>query len=175
MMSMMANAMRLQAERAAAHIVVSRIGLVTNYDPTRYMAKVALQPEGSPTGWLPIDSIGVGNGWGLYSPPSINEMVTVVFIDGKLNAGYLQARHYNNQDKPLAVPSGEFWLFHAKGQFVQLTNDGKLTLSDGQGATIVLNGDGTMTSAATTWNHTGNINLTGELTATVDVVANIAV
>jgi phage baseplate assembly protein gpV len=163
------NAMRLQALRAAAHTVVSRIGLVTNYDPTRYMAKVALQPDGSPTGWLPIDSNWVGNGWGMYCPPSINEMVTVVFIDGKLNTGYVQARHYNNQDRPLTVPSGEFWLVHVNGQFLKLTNDGKLTVSDGQGASVVLNGDGTITSAANTWNHTGDINVIGAL----DVSQNV--
>lgn len=175
-MQRLANAIRLQAQRASAHIVVSRIGIVTNYNPANYTAKVALQPDGLLTGWLPIASHWIGNGWGLMSPPSINNMVTVVFLEGNLNSGVIQGRLFNNQSPPLQVESGEFWLVHAKGQSVKLTNDGALTLSDGQGAIVTLEGNGSIASQATSWTHSGdvtidgNVNVTETVTATTDVV-----
>ena len=45
-------------------------------------------------------------------------------------------------------------------------------MTDGHGATITLNGDGTITSAATTWTHTGNIAINGNTTHTGQVSAN---
>jgi hypothetical protein len=41
-----------------------RHGLVTSYDPKKHLAKVALQPSGELSGWLPIEEGHVGNGWG---------------------------------------------------------------------------------------------------------------
>ena len=51
------------------------------------------------------------------------------------------------------------WLLHKSGAFFKLTNDGKATFSDGHGASIALNGDGTITSAGT-WTHNGAMEVT---------------
>lgn len=165
------NIMRLQAQLAAGGTVSVRVGLVTNYDPTRYTAKVALQPNGQLTNWLQVATLWVGNGWGLYSPPAINEMVVVLLVEGKQNAGIVLGRLFNTQDVPTEVQSGEFWLVHAKGQSVKLTNDGAVTVSDGQGAIVEFDGSGNINSQANQWNHSGPVNIDGDVSVTGDVNA----
>jgi len=169
------NAMRLQAQKAAAGDVVSRIGTVTSYDPTTHTARVQLQPDNVLTGWLPIASHWIGNGWGLFSPPTPGtppdgDMCTVVFIDGDVNAGYIDGRFWNNTDQPLSVQSGEWWLVHKKGASFKLTNDGKVTFSDGQGAQIQFDGAGNIVSQANNWTHTGAMDLNG---VTIDTSGNV--
>ena len=170
MMGPLQNAMRLQAQRAGASNVSSSVGEVTNYDPNTFTARVQLQPTGIITGWLPVASPWIGNGWGLFAAPNIGDMVTVEYINGDIQAGVIIARMWNLTDLPLPVPSGEFWLVHKLGGFFKMTNDGKVSFNDGQGASFVLDGDGSIASAATAWNHTGNVNVSGTLTASTDVV-----
>jgi phage baseplate assembly protein V len=160
------NAMRTQAQRELSESVSSRIGQVTSYNPNNYTARVTLQPDGLQTGWLPIASFWVGAGWGAYAPPVIGQMCKVQFIADDINDGVIEGRFWNNDAQPLAVPSGEYWLVHASGAFVKLTNDGKLTFSDGQGAQIQFDGAGNIDSQANQWNHTGNVTVTGDLTVT---------
>jgi phage baseplate assembly protein V len=159
------NAARLQGQRAMAEFTTSRLGEITNYDPDNYTARVTLQPDGLKTGWLPIASQWVGDGWGCFSPPNIGDMCSVEFINGDLNAGFVEGKFWNNDSRPVSVQSGEYWLIHAKGAFFKLTNDGKATFSDGQGATVSLNGDGTISSAASTWTHTGKLTVTQDIEA----------
>jgi phage baseplate assembly protein V len=175
MMKAMLNAVRLQAQRAVSNIVTSRVGSVTSYDPSTMTAIVQLQPDGDLTGWLPVSSAWIGNGWGMFAPPNSGDLVDVVYINGDLNAGTIVGRFYM-QGQALAVQSGEFWLVHESGAFFKLLNSGALTISDAHGASITLNGDGSITSAASEWNHTGTVNFTGNvnvsetLTATNDVI-----
>jgi phage baseplate assembly protein V len=170
------NMVRMHAVAAANLRADAKLGTISGYDPNRHAIKVMLQPEGNETGWIPLGSVWAGNGWGLFAAPQLGIQVEVTFVDGNNEAGVAGLRLFSDVEQAIAVQSGEFWLVHANGQFVKLTNDGKLTVSDGKGATVALNGDGTITSAATTWNHTGDVNVTGNvnvsetLTATTDVV-----
>lgn len=176
------NSMRLQAQRAAGHKITSRYGIVTSYDPNKYAAKVLIQPEGFASGFLPVATIWAGNGWGCFSPPSAGDQVVVVFIDGDLTAGYIACASFNSTRIPMAAQSGELWLVHAKGGFFKLTNDGKVSFSDGHGATLAMDGGGNINSAATQWIHTGavefknavhfddNVQVDKTLTATTDVI-----
>ncbi len=185
-----ANAMRLQAQRAGGK-VIARIALVTSYDPDNYAARVALQPEGTLTGWLPIASLWVGDGWGLYSPPSVNEQVTVLFVNGDLEAGYVQGRFFNNEDRPLSVPSGEFWVVHQTGSVLKFHNDGTVELitdSDlnvtvggtlnatvAGDASVDVTGDATLTANTATVNAPTTINGTLTVSETVtcsDLITN---
>jgi phage baseplate assembly protein V len=171
------NAMRLQALRAVGTKTHSRLGIITGYDPNKYSVKVSLQPEGIATGFIRFAAAWVGNGWGLFAPPSINDPVSVIFIDGELTASYAECCFFNNALVPLAVPSGELWIVHALGQSVKFTNDGKLSLNDGHGASAVLNGDGTITSAASKWTHTGEMDISGtvNITGTTNITGNATV
>jgi len=147
------NIMRQQAELVAGSIASARCGVVSSYDPNNYCAKVLIQPENIESGWLPVLSQWVGNGWGLFSPVSIGDNVEGQFQEGSFEHGFVCNRFFNDNVRPLNVPCGEFWLVHGSGQFIKLCNDG----------TITSNG---------IWNHTGGFNVTGTITATVDVLAN---
>ena len=163
--------MQLAAMRLTAGSITSRIATVTSYNPNRYAAAVSIQPEGILTGFLPVAAAWMGNGWGMFCPPSPGDLVRVEFIDGDIGAGIVEPRLFNLGQQPLAVPAGEFWLVHQNGQSFKLLNSGALTLSDGHGATAMFNGDGTITSQAMTWNHMGDMNIIGTLTVSVDVIA----
>jgi len=166
------NAMRLQGLRASGARTSSRIGIVTSYDPTNYSVVATLEPDGVQTGWLSFASFWVGNGWGMYAPPSIGLRISVELIDGDLDAGFAELSLFDNDNRPLEVQSGEFWLVHKSGAYFKLLNTGAVTFSDSKGATVTMNGDGTITSRASTWNHTGDVNVTGKVSATSDITSS---
>lgn len=152
-MDQLMNAMKAQALLAMGGRAVVRMGTVSSYDPSTYSAKVRIQPEDYETGWLPVGSLWVGNGWGLFCPPSVGDMVEVQHQEDNPECGLVCQRFFNDVDRPLAVPAGEFWLVHAGGQHIKFLNDG----------TIASHG---------TWNHAGNLNVTGNTVFTGSVHAN---
>jgi uncharacterized protein involved in type VI secretion and phage assembly len=179
MMNPVLNAMRLQAQRQASTRRDETVGLITSYDPANFSVRVQLQSEQILTGWLPLCSPWIGNGWGMFAAPSVGDMVAVHFFNGDLEAGFVEGRLFNDVDRPLSVASGEFWLVHATGSFAKLTNAGQVLLQDKAGSLVTLNGDGTITvscpgnasvsvggnlSASVAGNATANI--TGNLSAT---------
>jgi phage baseplate assembly protein V len=176
MIGFLQNAMRLQARRAQARHVSSLIGEVTSYDPNKFAAKVNLQPDNLLTGWLPVSSPWIGNGWGLFAPPNVGDLVEVVFVDGDLGAGTVIGRFWNSNELPLAVESGEFWLVHQRGGYFKLLNSGAVTFSDNNGAVLTLDGQGNIDSSANLWTHDGPVHFTDTvqvdqtLTANVDVI-----
>lgn len=162
-----ADALRAQAAVAAmAGRSDPRMGIVTSYDPNRYAVKVQIQPEGFWTGWLPLLSPWVGNGWGMFAAPSLGDAVDVHFQEGHPEAGYACLRFYNTQTRPLPCPSGEFWLVHASGSMLKFHNDGSVELTAA----------GVLKTSAQAWQHTGpmsmagNITVQGSVTASGDVV-----
>jgi uncharacterized protein involved in type VI secretion and phage assembly len=160
---LMQNAVRMQAAAASSLRSHPKIGTISGYDPKKQAVKVKLQPEGNETGWIPLGTLWVGNGWGLVCAPALESQVEVSFVDGNLDAGSATLRFFSNVEAGPAAPGGEFWLVHKNGQSIKLTNDGALTLDDGHGATIALDGAGNIASTGT-WTHTGTF------TATVDVI-----
>lgn len=160
----MLNAMKLQAAMQQTEQAQSRMCIVSGYNPANYCAKVRLLPEDVETGWLPVLSPWVGNGWGFFAPPTPGDLVDVQFTDGDFTQGIVCQRFFNDAARPLNVPAGEFWLQHKSGAFFKLTNDGKASFSDGHGATVTLNGDGTISSVASAWTHTGPVTVTGKIT-----------
>jgi phage baseplate assembly protein V len=171
MMKGILNAVRLQVQRAMASMISSRFGSITNFDPNTFTARVMLQPDNVMTGWLQVSCPWIGNGWGMFAPPNIGDLVDVLYTNSDLQSGVIALRSYNQVNRPLPVKSGEFWLVHKSGAFFKLTNDGKLSVSDGHGATVTLNGDGSITSAANKWTHTGEMDITG----TVNITGNASV
>ncbi len=158
-MEALLNEVRRAAMEATASRAVTRHGTITGYDPGTHAVKVALQPDGTLTGWLPLKALWVGNGWGAFAAPSIGDAVEVDFQEADGGVGSVGHRFFNDQDRPLLVPSGEFWLVHARGQSLKLLNDGSAVLDDGHGATVRLNGDGSISSAGS-WTHRGNLLIT---------------
>ena len=153
------NIMRREAERAMSQVANTRIGIVSGYDPNNYAAKVRIQPEDVETGWLPVTTPWSGNGWGLFCPPSLNDVVDVHFQEGGKEAGFVALRHFGDRIRPLPVASGEFWLVHKSGSNFKFHNDG----------TVELNAATAITSSAPIWNHTGNVHVQGDIRASGEI------
>ncbi|MGI4776961.1 MAG: phage baseplate assembly protein V [Janthinobacterium lividum] len=163
-MNELQGAMRVAAMRSAEGRQDTRMAIVDAYDPDTYSVKVRLQPSDVLTGWIPISSSWVGNGWGLFAAPSIGDMVQVECQEGDIDAGLMVGSMFNDVDRPLPVPSGELWIVHKSGAFFKLTNDGAGEFSDAHGAMVRLNGDGTISSAGE-WAHAGSFTATGDVKA----------
>ena len=161
MMRALLNSMRVQADMANSGRASVRLAIVSSYDPGNYCAKVRIQPEDTETGWLPVVSPWVGNGWGLFAPPTPGDLVEVQFQEADIEAGFVCQRFYNDTDRPLAVQSGEFWLVHKSGSFLKFHNDG----------TVELTAVGTLTGTAPQWNHTGPVHIAGNVVTTGDITA----
>jgi hypothetical protein len=124
------NHMRQEAQRATADISLPRAAIVTgSIDPARYSARVLLQPEGTLTGYLPIASQWVGNGWGMFCLPSPGDVVDVIFQQGGSGAGVIVGRQFNAKAQPVPTTPGEFWIVHQSGSTIKFTNAGDIIIS----------------------------------------------
>lgn len=162
MIGQLRNQMAMAAQLAQGERAESRAGEVTSYDPGTASARVRLLPvdpdfpDRSLTGWLPVTSPWVGNGWGMDAPVSPGDQVEVQFFGGDINNGYICARLFSDAQRPTGAQSGEFFMTHASGSKLQFHNDGTVTLISA----------GTLTSQAPQWNHTGQVSITGKLLVT---------
>ena len=151
------NQLKSTAQQATQGRANTRHGTISSYDPGAYAVKVMLQPDNVETGWLPLKSIFIGNGWGIFCPPSIGDAVEIDYQEGDNEVGSIGMRFFNDQDRPLPCPSGEFWLVHKSGASVKSTNNGMLTLSDPSGTVLQLSNDGNV-------RITGNLIVSGNTT-----------
>ena len=162
------NRVRLEVARALAGRADPRLCIVSSYDPQNYAAKVLVQPENVETGWLPVLSPWIGNGWGLYAPPTAGDQVLVLFQENDQEVGLVLPRLYSNQQRPLAVESGEFWLVHQSGSFVKLTNAGP---NNDPPPKVLINGAVEIDATATTINITVSQQNNSNLTPTINLKA----
>jgi phage baseplate assembly protein V len=131
-----------QLDQAWAH---PRVAVVTSVDPATFTARVTVQPEGVLSGWLPITSPWVGNGWGLVCAPAPGDQVVVIWQDGDAEQGVVVGRLWSNAALPPTAPAGELWLLHRTGSFLKLHNDGSIE------------------SNAASWTHTGDFHVNGNV------------
>jgi phage baseplate assembly protein gpV len=122
------NAIKSHAAALDRSVGQPRFGLVTSVDPARYAARVALQPEGVITGWLPVLSPWVGAGWGLAAPPSPGDQVLVLPQEGDAQNGLILGVSWSDSVRPPGAPPGELWLCHRSGSGLRLRNDGTVMI-----------------------------------------------
>ena len=106
-----------------------RFGLVSSFDPSTFSAKVMIQPENIQSGWLPVMSPWVGNGWGLAAPLPPGTQVIILAQEGDAEQGVIAGAVWSSEDKPLAAPAGELWLQHESGSFLKLMTDGTIQMN----------------------------------------------
>jgi phage baseplate assembly protein gpV len=106
----------------------ARFALVTSVDPATATARVALQPEGVLTGWLPILSPSTGSGWGIWCPPNPGDQVLVLAQEGDAEHGVIIGRAFSFGDIPPPAAAGELWLVHSSGSSIRLLNNGVITM-----------------------------------------------
>lgn len=147
-MNQLMNMMAIRSSMAQSAFSGARQGIITAYDPAEYAIKVALQPTGEETGWIPLSSPWVGNGYGFAAGPMIGAEVEVNFDSGTVGVGMAGGQFYNNEDRCPGPPSGELWIVHHSGSMLKFLNSGKVLIQDGAGTAINLNGDGTRADSA---------------------------
>lgn len=202
-------------ERWYASRYSERHALVTSYDPKKHLAKVTFQPEGQESGWLPIETGHIGQGYGIaigLQPGSgagiagqqpgnsgggsgaTGDQVIVRFQEGDIEAGKIVQRVHSDQDTPPQAQSGEmiFWtkfkqdaspgpdaasggVSNSQGQQIYFKNDGSLPITDGNGATITLDGNGNIVVACKkfTINASSDIKLISATNALIKGVSAI--
>jgi phage baseplate assembly protein V len=171
-MSDLHNLIKMAAQQVLAMQALPRFGIVSSYNPAKHTVKVLLQPDGQESAWMPYMEPFVGNGWGLHAAPTSGNMVLVLFVGNSPDTPVAVGNFYNNVEQPQAVPSGEFWLTHKTGSTFKLTNDGKVTVADKAGSTIILNGDNTATlTASGGLTVNGSMTVNGGITSTGTITA----
>jgi phage baseplate assembly protein gpV len=167
MMQHLLNSQKAAAQQASQARASTRQGIVTSYDPNAYAIKVTLQPDNVLTGWIPLKSAWVGNSWGLFCPPSIGDAVEVDFQEDDGGVGSAGLRFFNDSDRPMPCPSGEFWLVHKSGSLLKFHNDGSVELHTATDLNASVAGNanvavtGNINSSAAQWNHSGPMKIDG--------------
>jgi hypothetical protein len=106
-----------------------KFGTVTSVDIQNATARVLFQPDGILSGWLPVLSQWVGNGWGMICPLTPGEQVVIAPQEGDVEQGIIIGRSFSAKQRTPVVPAGEFWLVHQTGCFLKLCNDGTVRMS----------------------------------------------
>jgi hypothetical protein len=146
MMDGIANIARREAERVVDRRASGiRVGLCQSYDPATHSVKLALQPEGTLTGWLPLSAIGVGNGFGVYVGATVGHAYLAYFHEGDLEAGIVIGRIATDHEPPVSVQAGETVIKSPTGSLVSLLQDGSVTVQDKGAGKIALDGSGNIT------------------------------
>lgn len=121
----------------------TRIGIVTSYDPNRHAAKVTLQPEGVESGWLPIVTGHVGNGFGVAIGLTPGDQVDVGYFENDPEAPRITGRIHSDQERPPVAQSGEI---------VVQTKNAVIKIDQSDNITITTSGTIALTSAHLTHN-----------------------
>ena len=178
------NIIRREALRVLGTRATVQAATVSSYDPANHAAKVLYQPENTESGWLPVGSLGVGNGFGVYFAPNVGDQVMVHFLNGQREAGVIGPRLYSDADRPLNVPAGELWLMQSPTCGIKLqggdaitvigatlnasiTGDGTITVGGDLGVSIA--GAGTITTGTLTVN--GSLAVTGAISSNGTIVS----
>ncbi|GGY07066.1 phage baseplate assembly protein V [Paludibacterium paludis] len=129
----------------------TRLGVISAYDPAQFAVKVRIEPGKVETGWIPLGSPWVGNGWGAFFAPALGETVEVEFQEGSVDAGMASMRFFNDVDRPLSVPAGEGWLVHQSGSALKFHGDGRVEVIAAADLSVAVAGNlsATVSGAAT--------------------------
>lgn len=183
-MDRLLNIIRREAMRVAGLRATDQIGIVSSYDPDSHSVQVKFQPEDTLSGWLPVGSLAVGNGFGVHFAPNIGDQVMVHFLNGDREAGVVGPRLYSDGDRPLNVPAGELWLMQSPtcgiklqggdaisviGATLSATISGAGTISVGGDLDVSISGSGTITAGTLTVD--GVLAVSGSITSDGTVVA----
>ena len=93
-----------------------RYGIVDSCDPKTYRAKVVLAPstDGKTpmTGYLPMLTGYMGNGWGMVAPLQKGDQVIVLFVQNHPDQGVILGRIHDQSHTPPVRPgqqAGRGW------------------------------------------------------------------
>lgn len=134
------NLVRREIGRALSLRSQPKVGVVTSYDPEAHAVKVLLkpgtseEPDGHETGWIPISTGHVGEGFGDLSAPHLGDQVEVGFQEGDPETPRVTGRLHSDAHKPPRLEEGEMLRRHKDGAELRMAKDGSIALT--QGGTI---------------------------------------
>lgn len=135
MMEYIRTMVRQEVERVTASRKHPRNAKVTSYDPKTYSAKVKFEPHdpndenNAESGWIPIQAMATGAGFGIYSAPNIGDPVEVGFQEGDHMTARIQQRHVSEEHQPPeGVEAGEHHMVHGSGAVIRMKKDGTVFL-----------------------------------------------
>lgn len=128
MMEGILNVVRREAQRTVDRATTWAVGTIDSYDKATHSAKVKLQPEGVLSGWLPLNSLAVGNSFGIHAAPKVGDPVLVHFHEADREAGIILGRFFTDKHPAVPVEEGEYLLQHEKKTKVFFKQDGTLRI-----------------------------------------------
>lgn len=103
-----------------------RVGTVSSYDPDAHAVKVMLQPENKESGWIPLATQHIGNGYGLAWGPEVGDQVEIGFQEGDISTPRVVGRLHSDEDKPPRVEAGEMLLKRKDGSQIIMNKNGNV-------------------------------------------------
>ncbi|MCB8881716.1 hypothetical protein ACELLULO517_15820 [Acidisoma cellulosilytica] len=139
--------MRRDIEAAVSTIAQPRYATIASVDPDNHAVKLAIQPEGVLSGWVPDGSaVYASGGYGIVAPPQIGDQVLCVHAHGDGDHPVVIARIFSTVDMPpvsgvtnKSVQPGEFGIFSPGGAWAHFVSDGSLHAAAPAGAFIAAN------------------------------------
>lgn len=125
----LSNAIRAHSQSLDLGSGHNKFGIVSSVNPTTNMARVTLQPERALTGWLPVLTPWVGNGWGMVCLPEPGDQVLVVPQEGDIEQGIVIGACFSKLQRPPTASVGELYLVHKTGSYLRLGNDGAIHIN----------------------------------------------
>lgn len=134
------NIIRREVHRVVAQWNKTLVGTVSSYDPDQHAAKVLLQPEGIESGWIPIGTQHIGNGFGVMVGLEIGDQVEIGFQQGDQSAPRIIGRFHSEEEKPPRVEAGEVLLKHKSGSTIFFDKSGNVHIKSN--GSLYVNGSG---------------------------------
>ena len=170
----LSNLIRREIARAMRG-VHPRVGTVQSYDPNTHSVKVAYQPDGTLSGWIPIGCKAAGSLVSHVHGPAIGDQAVVTFLGGDIESGFVSHYLHSDQNRPPIAQSGEtvlahtqnpgqsnqtqtVWKINAAGSVTTTTganNASVSTTTTGAGASVSTTTQGNNSSVTTSTNGTG--------------------
>lgn len=137
--------------------------IVDSWDGNTYSVKVKFQPEGTLSGWIPMETTQASKGnSGHHIAPNINDHGWVEFHEDDREAAIFVAATFNDKFPPFNIAAGEHYYKQPNtGATYYFKNDGSVTVTDKAGNSIVMNGTDTITVTAPNIVLNGSVTLGG--------------
>ncbi|GEP00627.1 phage baseplate assembly protein V [Methylobacterium haplocladii] len=141
-MSDLSNLIRRESSYADASRAPIRIAEVTSYNEDSHSVVLKYMPEGNSSGWVPLGSAHIGNGFGIAIGPNIGDQFVVAHIEGDHNTPVIISRIYSDKQKPPKVKAGEMLLMHGTKGSMLFDKDGGITVTHKDGGSFKFDKDG---------------------------------
>ncbi len=147
-----ANAHKLHAAQLDKQSAETRHGIIVSYDPVNSAVKVIVQPEGTVTGWIEVGHVAAGSTMFMVGPMP-GDQVILQPQEGDGDHWTISHRVFSTVQMPPTMPSTKEPIQAGEVGAYQTTTGNYFHMAN----------NGTIYSAGT-WQHTGNLNVTGEVT-----------